>query len=80
MARKLTAMADALRKGIAPSAEDIEGLERLTKLKTLFAPRDNGHEKSWKFYFFPQLPCCSSGLTFVRVSSTAVDLDVARLK
>ena len=80
IARKLTAMADALRKGVAPSAEDMEGIERLTKLKTLFPARDNGHRKKMEIGFLSVTALLLIGLTFVRVSSTAVDLDVRATK
>jgi len=80
MARKLTDLAAALRKGVAPSVEDLETIERLSKLKTLFSAHDNGRRKKIEIGFLCATALLLIGLAFVRMPSTAVDLDVRATK
>jgi hypothetical protein len=76
MARKRTVLADALRKGVPPSAEDLDSVERLSKLKTILSPDDNGRRKKIDIAFLSFAALLLVGLMFIRVPSTAVDLDV----
>ncbi len=80
MARKRMALADALRKGVPPSAEDLDSLERLSKLKSILSADDNGRKKKIDIGFLCVAALLLIGLILVRVPSTAVDLDVRTTK
>lgn len=78
--RRLTALGRALHRGIPPSAEDLDALERISRLKTLFSAHDNGRRKKIEIAFLCGTALLLIGLMLVRVPSTAVDLDVRATK
>jgi len=80
MARKRTALADALRKEVPPSAEDLDSLERLSKLKTILSADDSGRRKKLEIGLLCVTGLLLTGLMLIRVSSTAVDLSVRTTK
>lgn len=76
MARKLAVLSAALRNGVSPTVEDLDTLERLARLKTLFSVHDNGRRRKIEIGFLCAIALLLIGLAFVRIPSTAVDLDV----
>ncbi len=78
--RRLTALGRALHRGIPPSAEDLDALERISRLKTLFSAHDNGRRKKIEIAFLCGTALLLIGLMLVRVPSTAVDLDIRATK
>jgi hypothetical protein len=80
IARKLTAVAAALRKGVPPSVEDLDALEALSRLKTLIPAHDNGRWKKIEIGLLCVTALLLIGIAFVRMPSTAVDLDVRATK
>ncbi len=78
--RRLTVLGRALQQGIPPSAEDLDALERLSRLKTFFSAHDNGLRKKIEIGFLCVTALLLIGLTLVRMPSTAVDLDVRTTK
>jgi hypothetical protein len=63
-----------------PSNSDLDALDRLIRFKQILAPRKNEHRKSLEIAFLCTLALVLIGLTFIRVPSTAVDLEVRATK
>jgi hypothetical protein len=80
ISRKQAALAGGLRNGIPPTVDDIDAVERLSRLKTLFPAHDNGRRKKIEIGLLCVTALTLVGLTFVRMPSTAVDLDVRATK
>lgn len=80
MARKRTALVVKLRERMPPSSEDLDSLERLSKLKTILWADDNGRRKKLEIGFLCVTGLLLIGLMLVRIPSTAVDLDVRTTK
>jgi hypothetical protein len=80
IARKLTALSDALRSGVPPSSEDLDRVEHLLKLKTILSADYNRRRKKLEIGLLCATALLLIGLTFVRLPSTAVDLDVRSTK
>jgi hypothetical protein len=76
MARKRTALVGMLREGVPPSSEDLDSLERLSKLKGILSAENNRRRKKVEIGFLCLTALLLIVLTFVRIPSTAVDLDV----
>ena len=73
---KLSLVNEALAKGQQPSAEDVDAIERLSKLKALLPPADD----RWRQRLDLLLLCVAAIIllvsVLVRLPSTSVDLDV----
>lgn len=74
LSRRWTAVNDTLKEGKCPSNEDLEAIERFSKLKGLLPPTDSRRRLD------VGVLCVAALLmlicTFLRLSSTEVDLDV----
>jgi hypothetical protein len=58
---------------VSPSVDDLDALERLSRLKPLFPAHDNGHWKKIEIGLLCLTALLLIGLAFVRMPSTAVD-------
>jgi hypothetical protein len=78
--RKLSAVTDGLSKGIQPSLDDIDTLEHLLKLKTFLSSERARRRKQVELAALCAVAFVFIGLSFTRLPSTAVDLDVRATK
>src|SRR5262249_14694224 len=78
--KRLSAITDKLDKGVQPSAEDIDELERLSKLKTFLSISRTQRRKQVEIALLCVVTLLFLGLSFVRLSSTAVDLEIRATK
>jgi len=78
--RRLSAIADKLDNGIQPSADDVDELERLSKLKTFLSVHRAQRRKQVELAVLCVATVVFLGLSFVRLSSTAVDLEIHATK
>ena len=76
LARRLSALSEPLAKGNLPSEEDASAIERLSKLITLLPPLDNRHNRRIDLLLLLAAVPILLASSFVRLPSTAVDLDV----
>jgi hypothetical protein len=80
VARELSSIASVLDKDNLPSADDIDKLERLSKLKTFLSAQRDRRRKQIEIVGLCTTILLFVGLSFIRLRSTAVDLDVRATK
>lgn len=74
--QKLTAIAKELQKGTQPSSDDVDELERIGELETIFKSQDVRLRRRLELVAFGFVVLALGVLCFIRIQSTSVDIEV----
>lgn len=77
---RLADVSDKIKKGIEPSSDDVETLERLGKIDTAYADFDRQRRKKYEYFALCLTVLIFAALSILRVGSTPADLDVRAMK
>jgi hypothetical protein len=78
--RKLSEILNGINSGVQPSSEDMDALDRLSKLKAFSSAQRNQQRRKAEIGALCATTILFLGLSFLRLPSTSVDLDVRATK
>jgi hypothetical protein len=80
IAGRLSDIARKIDKGEEPSSDDVDSLDRLSKIKKSFATLKRERSKRWELVLLCFVALLSGLLAFVRLTSTAADVEIRSTK
>jgi hypothetical protein len=75
-AKKLATIAQELEKGAQPSSDDVDDLDRISKLEAIFKSVNARLRRQFELVALTIIVLVFIGLCFIRLRSTSVDLEV----